>query len=181
MDEFVQLLHTNLRFTQIFACRPLQQVPFQSGNWTVVNLSTLDVPPWLTSKKIDSMSFWCISGIRQCPNPMPFHGVFTSGIIVHITDRTAEVSVCCKWVFLLRLQLQLHRLYYDCVHIKGCAILRSCVFGLLRMHLCMLNACSCDSEVNLDYSHDVKKSIRMFLMCHWTWSWVPSEPMPEKR
>ena len=118
-----------------------------------------------------------MSGIWRCLNPMPFHGVFTPGIIVCITDWTAKVSVCHERLFycdpvhtgclaivpILWAVSYWASMFVGLTHsyitIGLCHVVVPCVWAFLL--LCKLNAWSHDLGVLCD----LKLSLAIFARC----------------
>ena len=160
MDKFLWQLQTNSRFVQIFAFRPLQRVPFQSGSQTVVDLLTLDVPQWLTSQEIlTPHHFNCIWDLAMSQY-MSFHGGDHS--LHHGLDHK-RLSLLWE-VYLLWLQSWLLGLYHDhanfyrlCHIVLPCfwVVVHSCIMiGLCHVVVPCLWVVSCLCMLNT-WSHDL--------------------------
>ena len=111
------------------ACWRIKKVPSEPGNWSVVILLTLDVPPCVLSwNLLNPCQFDAYLGFGILINPMPFYVVCIPRFIVCIAGWTTRVSVLSQVVFLL--QSQSYRLHCNHAHFMGFAVSCSHVFGL---------------------------------------------------
>ncbi len=143
---------TNSRFARIFSWGLIKKLSLLSGNRIIVDLLTLDAPPWLTSHKF----FWLYIILTQIQDSAMsqsyalFWRFYSMDRSLHHGLDPVSISPIVSGQFF---QLQLLRQYYDRVQITGCAESRSHDFGLLCTHS-HWSGCSvpCVSNVGLFFA-----------------------------